>query len=309
MKEKNVSLWVVIVVGSLIQVACGDSGSDEDIYTDDPIPYEILHGPRVTEDLTFDDQGYVFGAQDTHLFRTRYDGEPELIVPNAGIPGDPMIGGIQALPGGGILYCDPQTGTLFKADASGTKQAVVTGLELPNALEVDRDGFIYLTEVMGGRIRRIDPETWESTVLVSGIQGPEGISFSPDYKILYTSGAISRTVYAIDIDENGNAGEPREFASDFLDEEQGIRHLNGLKVDRNGYVYVVELLQGELWRISPDGQEKVLLTKVDDWLAGLEWGSGHGGWDPKTLYLCNRHDDDIIYTVNIGIPGKPRYYP
>jgi sugar lactone lactonase YvrE len=273
--------------------------------------FSVIHGPRAVEDLAFDYDGYLLGAQNGNLFRTAYGGQPELIVAGAGASGGPMsmITGIMVLGNHDILYCDTGSGTLFRADSSGAKRAVLSGLRYPNGLEMDPNGLIYLAENQANAVRRINVETGEFTTVVSDVPSPDGVTFNPTYTTLYISSATMMgnstvgKVYAVDIDASGQPGQLRVFASGLP------AHLNALTVDVNGNVYVAAVGEGEIWRLTPDGQERTLLVKVNDLLATVQWGSGIGGWDSKTLYMSNRKEEDLVYALNVGIEGKHRFYP
>ncbi|MBN1344749.1 MAG: SMP-30/gluconolactonase/LRE family protein [Phycisphaerae bacterium] len=281
------------------------NASDDDTPTDEPEePFYVITGPRATEDLGFDDKGYLLGAQDGNIFRTAYNGTPEIVLAGAGGGGHRLITGIMMLPDGDIIYCDDQSGSMYRADlTTGAKQVVLSGLSYPNGLEMDLSGLVYLAETHANRIRRINVDTGVSATVVSGVPGPDGVSFNPDYDTLYISSSSNGTIYAVDIDATGQAGQLRVLASGFPS------HLNAVAVDVNGDIYIAAVQAGQIWRLTPDGQTRTLLAQANDMLASVQWGSGIGGWDAKTLYIANRQSSDRIHALYVGVEGKHRLYP
>ena len=260
--------------------------------------FSIVNGPRAVEDMTIDDEGYLWGAQDGVIFRTLFEGTPEIVVPDAGGTGRALITGILILPNGDIIYADTDTNTIYRANVSGGKEAILSDMSRPNGLELDQNGMVYVAETGGNRVRRVDIDTGEFTIMTEEIEQPDGVTLSPDFDVLYISSASTGIVYALEIGADGEPGELTAFKSNLG------QQLNDMVVDVNGYVYLVKAIDGELWRYSPDGEEETLLLKVDDLLASVEWGSGVGGWDATTLYMSDRSNDDFVYAVNVGVEGK-----
>ncbi|MBN1344750.1 MAG: SMP-30/gluconolactonase/LRE family protein, partial [Phycisphaerae bacterium] len=119
----------------------------------------------------------------------------------------------------------------------------------------------------------------------------------------YISSSSNGTIYAVAVDASGNAGALRVLASGFPS------HLNAMAVDVNGNIYIAAVQAGQIWRLTPNGQTKTLLAKANDMLATVQWGSGIGGWDSKTLYISNRQSSDLVYALYVGVEGKYRLYP
>ena len=279
-----------------------DPSYDCDALPEGPFTYGIVFGPRATEDMAFDDQGHVIGADNGNLMKSTYDGDFSIFAPNAG----GFIAGLRALPSGDVVYADVSSGTMFRVDETGSKTPIASGLLYANGIEIGLDGQVYVAEQEGNRVRRIDPYSGEFDMVAEGLQAPNGVTFSPDYRTLYIGSFGWGTIHALPFDEQGNPGE-----AELLVEDLGNGMLDGMGVDACGNIYVCEYLAAKVWRISPDGSERVPLidfSQDTDWIPNMQWGSGIGGWDTDHLYVL-----DItaakMYEVPLGVPGKPRAYP
>lgn len=267
-----------------------------------PLTYTIKPGPTATEDLAFDDQGNLIGASAGNLFKTPFDGPSQLWVPGAG----GFIAGLRATAKGVVVYADNDTMTLFRVNPAGFKEMVLGGLEYANGLEVDLDGFVYVAEQSGGRVRRVDPATGQFTILAEGLSAPNGLSFSPDYRTLYVGSFGGGTITAIALHEDMTAAGTSLFKQAI-----GSGGLDGMGVDACGNVYVCEFGPAIVWRFSPDGTKDEQLVNLGGetaWIPNLQWGSGIGGWDRETLYVLD-FSGNRVFEVPVGVTDKPRGYP
>jgi gluconolactonase len=97
-------------------------------------------------------------------------------------------------------------------------------LNSPNDVVVKSDGSIWFTDpefgILGdyegykstpelaANVYRLDPDSGRATVVAEGVDGPNGLCFSPDEKILYiveSRGAPTRKILAYDVTANGQA--------------------------------------------------------------------------------------------------------
>jgi gluconolactonase len=102
-------------------------------------------------------------------------------------------------------------------------------LNSPNDVVVKSDGSIWFTDPTFGivgyyqgekaeaelpeRIYRLDPKTGQATVVAEGIDGPNGLAFSPDETKLYVVASRGeRQILACDVNNGGaTLGPPRRF--------------------------------------------------------------------------------------------------
>jgi streptogramin lyase len=199
---------------------------------------------------------------------------------------------------------------MFRIDpGQNFKEMVVGGLEYSNGVEVDLHGFAYTAEQSGARVRRIDPATGEFSFLAQGLDNPNGLSFSPDYRTLYVGSFGGGTITAIRLNEDMTPASVEPFANIY--EHGGGGALDGMAVDACGNVYVCEFGPAIIWRITPDGlavTQAVVLTADTGWIPNMQWGSGLGGWDTNTMYVLD-FSANRVFEVPLGIGDKPRGYP
>jgi len=295
-----------------------DTDTDTDTGTEYDCSAELIPGTLditqvgnaiASEDLAFDADGNVIGSDDYAIFKSPYSGDPSLWVANTN-----FRAGIKALPTGDIVYCDDQAGAIVRVDAdTGVKTNVMTGLDYPNGITVGQDGLVYFTEHDAGDVWQLDAYTGDHTLIASGMTNPNGITFNEDYTALYIDEFCgSGNVYKLPIDAEGVAGELEVFASDV-----GSGCNDGVGVDVCGNVYVCDYnCMGEwddtcIWRISPEGIVDPTVFINASWhqyLPNMDWGSGLGGWDDKSMYMAGGWEKHV-YEVYVGIPAKPRVYP
>lgn len=101
-----------------------------------------------------------------------------------------------------------------------------------------------------------------------------GITLSPDEKILYVSESVQRKIWAFDVDKNGDLSNQHLFASF---DDYG---LDGMKCDTRGNLYITRHGKGTVVIFSADG--KLL----------------------REIYLKEKEPSNL----NFGAEKKPRCY-
>lgn len=98
-----------------------------------------------------------------------------------------------------------------------------------------------------GKIWRID-KGGKAVLLTDQMGTTNGITLSPDEKILYVNESVQRKIWAFDVDAKGNISNKRLFAEfpDF--------GFDGMKCDSQGNVYVTRYGKGTIAVLSPDGK-------------------------------------------------------
>jgi sugar lactone lactonase YvrE len=173
-----------------------------------PLQFESLEGFTSSEDFVFDAEGNYVGVDDnTNLVRISKTGEKQLWAPSIG-----NTAGMGMLPDGSVVFCALNQGAIKRAYPNGSVVVVLGGLLYPNGLDIGPDGFIYVAENSAGRVRRIDPDTGEFSIVALGLEGPNGVAFSNDPGLLYVGSFEGSGVYKIEIDTPGQLGRASVFA-------------------------------------------------------------------------------------------------
>jgi sugar lactone lactonase YvrE len=178
-------------------------------------------------------------------------------------------------------------------------------LNSPNDIIVKSNGSIYFTdpafiyaradntevkELDFNGVYRLTPEG-ELTLLDDSFEGPNGLAFSPDEKVLYVDDSRRGHIRAFDVKENGLLTNSRLFAELKDPGEKGVP--DGMKVDVQGNIFCTG--PGGIWVLDPEG---VLLgvIKFPEVPANLAWGDD----DLKTMYVTARTG---LYRLRIQTGG------
>lgn len=305
-------------------VSCDDPGegdpTDDDDTTDeepeDPTPdcsyepdlpadFEILADFGSGEDFDLDANGRHGSVEAGTLLLRSMDGDLDVFLPGLG----ERVNGTRLLPSGDWVVADASTGDLVKLTADGN-EILLSGLSYPNGVEVDADGYVYVSENSAGRVQRVHAETGDVAVVAEDLGQPNGIIESPDGQTLYV-GTCSLTgwgsrglIYAI-----GRTGADSWDEPEIVFESEGEGCVDALNVDACGRVYFADYTDGLseclLWHLDLVTGETELAAEISGhWISNMRWGHGVGGWDDQTLYACDRMEQSL-YAVHLGVPGNP----
>ncbi len=174
-----------------------------------PVAFETLEGFTSSEDFVFDAQGnYVGMDESSNLIRISKTGQKQLWAPAL----SSGVAGMAILPDDSLIFCDVAAGALKRVYPNGAVSVVLGGLLYPNGLDIGPDGFVYVAENAGGRVRRVNPQTGEFSVVALGLTGPNGIAFSDDPSLLYVGSFEGSGVYKLELSTPGELGHASVFA-------------------------------------------------------------------------------------------------
>ncbi len=122
------------------------------------------------------------------------------------------------------------------------------------------------------------------SVLARWDKRPNGLSLSPDGKLLYAASSDERAVRVFDLDHQGNASGERVFISGI----DGVP--NGLCTDEHGRVYVAAR---HVLIFTPDGRPAGKIETPEK-PASLVFG----GDDHRTLYIAARSS---VYSARLTV--------
>jgi len=149
-------------------------------------------------------------------------------------------------------------------------ETVVSGLQFPNGMAMDRRGNIYVADSFLGAIFKLSRETaqlslWfkDTALLSSNPNQPVGandLAFDADQHFLYVDNAGNRQVLRVAFDE-GEAGKLELFADGATIDNQlhlpsptALYFADGLQFDVKGNLYVMANIANEIDMFSPEGK-------------------------------------------------------
>lgn len=187
---------------------------------------------------------------------------------------------------------------LYRIDAKTRKvTAMATRADgwpfcLPDDVAVDSKGNVYMTDLTYSGIWKISPDgkkvdLWSAHPLLNWPPKPYGgaalgvndITLDESEKNIYAVTDGDPMVLQIPIRVDGSAGEPQIRS-------RGYTALEGVKLDSKGNIYMSEILRSEIWVLSPNGSQRILIANKTN--APLD--------NNTTLVLKG----DVLCTANMG---------
>jgi len=162
----------------------------------------------------------------------------------------------------------------------------------PDDVAIDSNGNVYMTDLTYSGIWKISPDgkkvdLWSAHPLLnwspkpySGVPlGVNDLALDKQEKNIYAVTDGDPMVLRIPIKDDGTAGDPVALAS-------GFSVFDGIALDGNGNIYVSEILLNQIWVLSPDGSQRILIaTKHNSPL------------DNNTSLILR---GDVLCTANLG---------
>jgi gluconolactonase len=186
-------------------------------------------------------------------------------------------------------------------------------LNSPNDVVVKSDGSIWFTDPTFGivgyyqgekaeaelpeRVYRLDPETGQATVVAEGIDGPNGLAFSPDETKLYiVASRGERQILACDVRGGGTTlGPPQRFIV------TGAGTPDGFRCDLDGNLWCGWGMSAELDGVrvfNPNG-EPIGHIHLPERCANLCFG---GRWRNR-LFMASCSSIYAVYVNTQGVAG------
>ena len=203
----------------------------------------------------------------------------------------------------GRLYtCETRTRRVVRLDKKGKAEALAEKwegkrLNAPNDIVVRKDGHVYFTDPAFGSqadareldfygIFHITPKG-ELGLVAKWKSRPNGITLSPNGRILYVTDSDRRSVAAFDLDRQGNASNERVLIA----RTTGVP--GGIRTDEHGNLYLA--CKG-LAVYSPEGAQLGFI-EMSETPSNLAFGDG----DMQSIFLTARTS---VYRVRLAVKGS-----
>lgn len=223
------------------------------------------------------------------------DGKAEIFLT---LPGKSIGNGIRFDGDGSMLVVDYVGHNIFKVNMKTRAISVFAHEEKmsqPNDIALAADGNMYASDPNWsdntGRVWRIDRQGKVS--LVADKMGTaNGIDLSPDGHTLYVNESEQRTVWAFSIESDGSLKDKRLLKKfdDF--------GLDGMRVDRDGNLYITRQEKGTVVKLSPKGE---VLREIDV-LGAKPSNLCFGGPDGRTVYVTEVEHGRLVQ-FRVDRPG------
>lgn len=210
--------------------------------------------------------------------------------------------GIAFTPEGSLYVCDfgasalpsPNDGTIYELDDQMNQNLIATGIVNPNFITYTPQGTFLISDNMADVIYEVS-QAGVLTEWLTGIDSPNGIVFSQDRSSLYVAGTLvgSSPVYLV------NVNDPSSFTVIANLDTGGLP--DGLAMDENGMVYVMENLLGKVVRVDPltGNYESV----ADQMFTPASAAFGQGpDFDPCSIYVTELRGKKV-WRISLGVHG------
>ncbi len=162
---------------------------------------------------------------------------------------------------GHLVVASWYSGTVQKLDpATGKVLAAAHGLIAPQAVALNEDGSLYVTEAGTGKVLYLTADLQTQTAVMEGLQLPTHVEIGPDGALHvgeYGTGKILRL--------SAVSGETTDLAT-------GLQGAEGFVFGPDGRLYVAEVGKQRIIAISDDGSREVIATSLAIGLPGAEGG-------------------------------------
>ncbi len=279
-------------------------------------PFDITQIATLTpggpEDLAMTGNGTFVLADGGTL--VEMDGDGNTTAWLAGLPFDEDILGIRFDSAGTLYAAVGLNGTdLWSFTTAGSTNEFDTLLQLPNAIHVDSDDQIWMSDYFGDSISRIDPVA-QTVVEVIGNNAntANGVFFDEQRGMLYWANYSQSQIWGAVI-TGGTAGAPIPVI-----DLEGVS--DGMTMDECGNLYVVDQggIQGnmpcridriELDEAGQSGQafEIASAGELGNGCANAQFGYGFGDSSDQALFVTGQAGN--VYRIEIGLSGYPITLP
>ncbi len=246
----------------------------------------VGEGYGTTDAACVDAEGNLYFSDMPNLtiWRAPLKGAPEKWL-NTGL----KVSGLKFGPDG-RLYAAAQDQTGGKARIVAIDPATKSVTDLvtdvkPNDLVVSKAGWIYYTDTAARQVLMISISAKDSarpSTAASGIQGPNGITFSPDQKFLAVSESSGRDVWLYPIQQDGQLMGGERYMTMRVPVGKTASGGDGMVADSAGHYYVTSTAGIQMFD-KTGRMGGVIAPPNDNGCVSLAFGGENKEW----LYVCN----------------------
>jgi sugar lactone lactonase YvrE len=207
---------------------------------------------------------------------------------------------------GKLAVALPNEGAIVDVSPDGKLEIVTEGLDLPNGVYPDSDGNLWITEMSGDRVIKVDSKG-KTQVIASGAKAaaPNGIVFDEQRGSLFYTQFGTGILMRVDLGTDADADDPVPDAVEVATLPNA--RPDGLALDTCGNIYAVDNANARLFRVALDKAGKAvkdpeLLAKFPTSVANPLFGRGKG-FAETSLFVVGVAGD--LYEIPLSVKGAP----
>jgi sugar lactone lactonase YvrE len=165
--------------------------------------------------------------------------------------------------GSAVYYSDflPPDGRIFRRDlATGRRELVAKGFGFPWMVREGPPGHLLVSDQALGAVFDVDVATGGVTPVVQGLRSPSGLAFDAASGVLYVSDTGGGRVLGVNL----SMPAPAPFLV-----ATGLAGPEGVALDRDGRVLVVEGDTGRLFRVDSGGRRRTVASGLPTRTVGI----------------------------------------
>jgi sugar lactone lactonase YvrE len=150
------------------------------------------------------------------------------------------------LPDGGLVLAYAARGVVAHASPGGKPREIARKLAAPLGLALADGRAVYVSEMISGRVVRLDLDTGAVRPIAVGLQRPQGLAAAPDGAVLVVEVGRKRLVRV-----DPKTGAVTAIASE-LPIGLGVANaLVGVATGAEGAIYLTSDVENSIWRLTP----------------------------------------------------------